>query len=447
MNLRRPLLWLTGVLLSSACLLGCSRDIVDSSVVVGLARFARPEIAGLPGIRLELHIDDAETGAPAQGQILNDNDEDIWVQSPLPMACDETGCDLNISLPSGTYLMELRVFAQDRCGTEGLVMRLSADGPVVVERRRNIDVILDVADYETPDDDGDDIWNIFELAVCGRFDLKTADAYPAHCAKPDDPCCATVPSPERIGDMTAFAGGTHILATGVAVAVEPFALDATEVTVGSYRRCVAAGVCLADAPDSPAWSRVLDTTRSPALPMTGVTPLQADTYCRWLSKRLPLDTEWDYMAAHRATLPRARLPFDAPADATLSCQPDPTGGLAANHRAHGVQCPREPLPVGSYPGTDVTRGDGPALADVAGNVFEWTVEAGAPVSATSTLLLRGGDHSTIPQFLEDAFSIRLDPESSRYEGDLQRLSDVAGFRCAASERIPRVEEPACPLRQ
>jgi formylglycine-generating enzyme required for sulfatase activity len=73
--------------------------------------------------------------------------------------------------------------------------------------------------------------------------------------------------------------------------LEAFLIDRYEVTNYQYGLCVRAGTC--DPPHDPAY---FDNPASQDLPVVGVTAYQADTYCRWLGKRLPTELEWERAA-------------------------------------------------------------------------------------------------------------------------------------------------------
>jgi hypothetical protein len=84
-----------------------------------------------------------------------------------------------------------------------------------------------------------------------------------------------------------------------------FSITATPVSVASYRRCVAAGVC--DRPgwfgalgcdpagphaDGPTFRDELSDDQASRTPLTCVSPDQAQRYCKWLGARLPSFEQW-----------------------------------------------------------------------------------------------------------------------------------------------------------
>lgn len=132
------------------------------------------------------------------------------------------------------------------------------------------------------------------------------------------------------------------------VALPGFALGRTEVTVGQYGLCVAAGACAAH---TPRWSGA-------DMPMTDVTAADAEAYAAWLSRltgaryRLPDEAEWELAA--RAGSAGAYSWGDQMEPGRAVCREcDPRVG-------HG------PLPV-------ATMAPNPwGLYDMNGNVWEWT---------------------------------------------------------------------------
>ena len=152
------------------------------------------------------------------------------------------------------------------------------------------------------------------------------------------------------------------------VTLKPFLLDKTEVTNSAYQKCVDAKVCPA-----PAWLDTkkggfepLNIFRSPDRPVNGVSRENAETYCRFVDKRLP--TEAEFERAARGDDARLYAWGDEP----------PTPKLAVYRT--GVTAP-----VGSRP-----AGRGPyGHFDLAGNVWEWTADRYDPYAYTRRTAPRG----------------------------------------------------------
>jgi formylglycine-generating enzyme required for sulfatase activity len=133
------------------------------------------------------------------------------------------------------------------------------------------------------------------------------------------------------------------------VTLSAFSIDRDEVTRSDYAHCVAAGPCKAAT-----GARAGDA--SSRLPVTGVSWLDADAYCRFAGKRLPTEAEWERAA--RGSDGR-RYPWgDAP---------DCARANFGNYNGEG-RCPENPgrpVEVGRYGGE---------IHDLAGNVWEWVAD-------------------------------------------------------------------------
>jgi formylglycine-generating enzyme required for sulfatase activity len=141
------------------------------------------------------------------------------------------------------------------------------------------------------------------------------------------------------------------------VTLSAYEIDRTEVTVGVYARCVAAGAC--DASRVPAGDPRFDR---PSLPVTHVTWADAAGFCAWAGGRLPTEAEWELAA--RGSTGRA-YPW----------------GNVYNPRLcnHGAFAPDETdatdgfvwlAPAGSLPDGNTPAG----VADMAGNAAEWVAD-------------------------------------------------------------------------
>jgi formylglycine-generating enzyme required for sulfatase activity len=187
------------------------------------------------------------------------------------------------------------------------------------------------------------------------------------------------------------------------VALRAFALERTEVTVGAYRKFVAATG--AQAP----WSTPPDSL----LPVSGVMWGEATAYCGWRYPgrgRLPREEEWEAAARGPGAL---RYPWGATWQAG-----------AANTQSAGRDAPAA---VGSYPRGNTSLG----VSDLIGNVWEWTssrMEAypggqAAPRSE-GTYVIRGGGFNTLDA-LADATYRGWQPPTGASRADLS----ATGFRC------------------
>jgi len=146
----------------------------------------------------------------------------------------------------------------------------------------------------------------------------------------------------------------------------PLEIMKFQVTASDYDRCVSDSAC------KPADSRIVGD-----VPVTGVSFLDAQAYANWLSEktgetwRLPTDVEWAYVAAER---------FRADIEAGEGDPADPARrwlALYRNEAALGRKADPEPRPPGAFGAN--TKG----VADIAGNVWEWTSTCYAHVTMSS----------------------------------------------------------------
>jgi toxoflavin biosynthesis protein ToxD len=125
--------------------------------------------------------------------------------------------------------------------------------------------------------------------------------------------------------------------------VDTFRIDKVEVTNRRYLRCIEAGRCTIPVGGDPS-----ERARAEQ-PVTILSWRQADTYCRWVGKRLPTEAEWEKAArgpdGQRYPWGEVFEPERANAGHTL--------GLG---------------PVGQHPAGASPYG----VLDMAGSVWEWT---------------------------------------------------------------------------
>ncbi|RWC50456.1 SUMF1/EgtB/PvdO family nonheme iron enzyme [Mesorhizobium sp.] len=135
----------------------------------------------------------------------------------------------------------------------------------------------------------------------------------------------------------------------------PLEIMKYQVSVSEYGRCVADGAC-----------KPADSRKSGNIPVTGVSHIDAETYATWLSARtnetwrLPTDVEWAYAAGER---------FRSDIEGDESEPNNPARRWLAQYRAESA-LGRKPDPEPRVQGAFGINSRG--LADVAGNVWEWT---------------------------------------------------------------------------
>ncbi|HVR18673.1 MAG TPA: SUMF1/EgtB/PvdO family nonheme iron enzyme [Polyangiaceae bacterium] len=199
----------------------------------------------------------------------------------------------------------------------------------------------------------------------------------------------------------------------IAVSVESYWLDRTEVTVEAYERCVEVGAC-------PARRLVGGERRlaSPTLPVTLVNAYEAEAFCRYRGARLPSEAEFERAA--RGTRGRTY----------------PWGNLynsrLANHGRLGLESVdasdgfEELAPVGSFVSGRTPDG----FLDLAGNAAEWTADVyaerhGLPPEPgrSGERVVKGGHFEQPAPWLRGAARDAL---------DAGERSPFVGFRCARS---------------
>jgi formylglycine-generating enzyme required for sulfatase activity len=172
------------------------------------------------------------------------------------------------------------------------------------------------------------------------------------------------------------------------VHVEPFELDAAEVTVHEWQTCVAAGTC-----------RAVDM-REPGRPVTNVSPTEAQRFCHFVGGQLPTGDQWLFAAEGPEG---RRYPWGATG---LVCR-RVAFGLVEGPCAKGATGPEL---AGARPDGASPEG----ALDLAGNVAEWTAEP------DGRFVARGGSYRS---------RVAADLKSWSVESG-SRPEPYIGFRCA-----------------
>ncbi len=232
------------------------------------------------------------------------------------------------------------------------------------------------------------------------------------------------------------------------VALSPFCIDRTEVTVADYKACSDRGDCL-PAPNDVNWAGIsaaekkgfgaVCNARDPngraKHPINCVDHRAAANFCARAKKRLPTEGEWEFAARgpDGRTYPWGN---EAPDGTRLNaCGKECTGWGKSIGQAMPTMYPDDDgfpatAPVGSFPKGASRFG----LEDVVGNVWEWTADlygpytdadAKDPTGSTSGAerVIRGGAFN-------GGFASWVRP-TQRYSFEPSAKSHVIGFRCAS----------------
>ena len=256
----------------------------------------------------------------------------------------------------------------------------------------------------------------------------------------DEDCCATATIPGgaffRSYDV---ASDALYSSTSYPATVSAFSLDRFEVTVGRFRAFIGAGTGTRRNPPAagagkrklngiesqggwnvswnanlaedaaalaaalqcdPAYQSWTDVPNgNEALPINCVTWYEAFAFCAWDGGFLPTEAEWNF-AAVGGDEQRA-YPWSNPAASlTIDC-------TRANYNNNAGYCTKPPNGAVNRVGATAPNGEGSyAQTDLAGNVFEWTMDSFASLNSscdncsnlneTGFRVLRGGGWDNLP---------------------------------------------------
>jgi formylglycine-generating enzyme required for sulfatase activity len=191
------------------------------------------------------------------------------------------------------------------------------------------------------------------------------------------------------------------------VVLDGFWMDKYEVSFDQYNQCVVEGKC------QPSQYADFAPFNEKNRPVIGVSWFDADTYCNWVGGQLPSEAQWEYAARGPENL---KYPWG---------EQDPDCNLANFGGWEG--CTGLTAPIGSFPDGASWIG----ALDLAGNVYEWTVNWDYSYSAEKQInpigpaegvrkIMRGGCWTDFGTHLLAAQRIRFVPTD---------YADTVGFRC------------------
>ena len=255
------------------------------------------------------------------------------------------------------------------------------------------------------------------FVVAGGAVVIAAAAWLAFANKARSVTPTTAPGSTPIDtSMATIAGGSFTIGSdsGAPIArpahvlrLASFAIGRHEVSIGEYK-------AFADSTGARhPWAGAMPDSR---LPVTKVLWSEAVTYCGWRYKpngRLPTEEEWE--ATARGSANRA-FPWGNAFDASLA-------NTQSSNRGHTIA-------VGTIAGGATPEG----VADMIGNVWEWTNSAPTPYAVGSALpdsmrnfrVIRGGAFNT-PSKFATSWHRGYAPQVAQPD-DLE----FTGFRCAMS---------------
>lgn len=153
------------------------------------------------------------------------------------------------------------------------------------------------------------------------------------------------------------------------VLTRPFCIDATEVTVAAYKECVDAGACKPPR----TWGMWINYPSRLDHPVNKVGWSEARSYCQYREQDLPSEAQWEWAATGGDGRPWPwgdESPTCLHADFTPGVLERPSSDDGC--RGGGTSS------VGSTPIGDRLWPSG-AIHDLAGNVWEWTLDSYGPV--------------------------------------------------------------------
>jgi serine/threonine-protein kinase len=264
-----------------------------------------------------------------------------------------------------------------------------------------------------------------ELAVTTRSDSGVVDG--SITSDADGDVAADVASDAFDGCIASDAGAcpSGMIAIpggcpdeGGVVALSPFCIDATEVTMTAYATCVSAGDCSAAAKQVTrlSWMSDADFAELSSFcnqndpthgdhPVNCVRWIDADTFCKKHGKTLPSVEQWAWAAQGAGA--ELLYPWGIEAPATRPCW-------------SGAVVRRGTCAVGTHPDADLL---GYGVHDLAGNGWEFTSSPGPTELGVPTYRVSGGGWDSTKGVL-------LSRDAPKGWSKVDEVFNNLGFRCA-----------------
>lgn len=238
---------------------------------------------------------------------------------------------------------------------------------------------------------GDEAGDVVEISAETTPTLPSAvalaltDVAPEPTPEPT-PTMPPTPTPEPIQDektgvdMVYIPGGTFRMGVQDGdedaqpvhrVRLDPYFLDATEVTNGAYSICVDEGSCLAPlSPNATYHSSYYGDDAYDDYPVIFVRWDQAQNFCEWRGGRLPTEAEWEFAAGFKLAIAQTlKFPWGDVMNEPNANFCD-TNCTDARRNVEFDDGHRDTAPVASYP-----QGRSPyGIYDMSGNVMEWVFD-------------------------------------------------------------------------
>ena len=213
-----------------------------------------------------------------------------------------------------------------------------------------------------------------------------------------------------------------------AVTLAPFEMSKSEVTVGNYGACVAAGACTGSHTGKSCNAGHRDRRDHP---VNCVTWHQAKAFAKWAGARLPTEAEWEYAARSQGKDQTYPWGNQRPTCSRAVIR----GGLVGGR--HGNGCGRD----STWPVCSLRQGrTAQGLCDMAGNVWEWVGDRYGDYPSTAQTNPMGPSEGIIRVFRGGAFTFDHVSARATFRGGLGSKMQNSGIGFRVVRSIPALEK-------